>query len=342
MQTAPQRLAKRALLPSCRPPRRPAAAAISLVCRSHYSWRVWRDWSRGLALGALRGLPLHLLSRAAGACAALHLPPPLQRAQIRLFGRLVGVDFAEVADPIESFPSLQAFFTRRLADGARPIDPDPEAVVAPCDGAWGAAGSVRRGTLLQVKGRPYSLGALLGSDRDAAAFEGGSFATFYLSPRDYHRFHAPCEARVTRARYIPGALWPVNDLGVRGVEGLFAQNERICAFMRVARGGAGSSLCAVAVGATLVGKVRLCFDELCTGARGGGAERAYPDGGHALAKGEEWGRFEFGSSLILVAAPELIRLDAQAHGAALRLGSRIGSLRAPGAGVAAGDTSTGR
>jgi phosphatidylserine decarboxylase len=290
-------------------------------------------------IGVLRGLPLHLLSRAAGVCASLQLPRPLQRAQIRLFGRLVGVDFGEVADPIESFPSLQAFFTRRLTDGARPIDPDPDAVVAPCDGAWGAAGTVRQGLLLQVKGRPYSLGALLGSDADAAAFEGGCFATFYLSPRDYHRFHAPCDARVTRARYIPGALWPVNDLGVQDVEGLFAQNERICAFMRVERDEIRSALCAVAVGATLVGKVRLRFDELCTGAPGGGAERAYPDGGHALAKGEEWGRFEFGSTLILVAAPGPIQLDARDHGTVLRLGTRIGRVRAPGANPASGGTS---
>ena len=300
-----------------------------------------RNWSRRLALGVLRGLPLHLLSRAAGACASLRLPSPLQRAQIRLFGRLVGVDFSEVADPIESFPSLQAFFTRRLADGARPIDPDPDAVVAPCDGAWGAAGTVHRGMLLQVKGQPYSLGALLGSDADAAAFEGGSFATFYLSPRDYHRFHAPCDARVTRARYLPGALWPVNQLAVHGVEGLFAQNERICAFMRVERGGIHSALCAVAVGATLVGKVRLRFDDLCTGVRGGSVERAYPGAGHALKRGEEWGRFEFGSSLILVAAPGPIRLDARAHGSALRLGARIGCARVPGANAASGDPSAG-
>jgi phosphatidylserine decarboxylase len=116
---------------------------------------------------------------------------------------------------------------------------------------------------------------------------------------------------------------------VQGVEGLFAQNERICAFMRVERGGISSTLCAIAVGATLVGKIRLRFDDLSTGVRSGSAERAYPDAGHALAKGEEWGRFEFGSSLILVAAPGLIRLDAQAHGAALRLGTRIGSARVP-------------
>jgi phosphatidylserine decarboxylase len=271
---------------------------------------------------------LHLLSRAAGACTSLRLPSPLQRAQIRLFGRLVGVDFSEVGDPIGSFPSLQAFFTRRLADDARPIDPDPEAVVAPCDGTWGATGAVRRGTLLQVKGRPYSLGALLGSDAEAAAFEGGSFATFYLSPRDYHRFHAPCDARVTRTRYLPGALWPVNRLGVESVEGVFAQNERICAFMQVERGGIGGTLCVVAVGATFVGKIRLRFDDLTTCVRSGSVERAYPGAGHAVVKGEEWGRFEFGSTLILVAAPGLVRFDAPAPGAALRLGTRIGSTRA--------------
>ncbi|HEY5656334.1 MAG TPA: archaetidylserine decarboxylase [Myxococcota bacterium] len=287
-------------------------------------------------LGALRVLPLHLISRAAGACASLRLPGPLQRAQIRLFGRLVGVDFGEMADPIEAFPSLQAFFTRRLADAARPIDPDPDAVVAPCDGAWGAAGTVQRGMLLQIKGQPYSLGALLGSDAEAAAFEGGSFATFYLAPRDYHRFHAPCDARVTRARYLPGALWPVNPLGVAGIAGLFAQNERICAFMRVARDGIDTSLCAVAVGATLVGKVRLRFDDLTTCSGGSSAERAYPDEGHALAKGEEWGRFEFGSTLILVAAPGPIRLDAPAHGTPVRMGTRIGSARAPRPGGAPG------
>jgi phosphatidylserine decarboxylase len=112
--------------------------------------------------------------------------------------------------------------------------------------------------------------------------------------------------------------------------------------MRVDRGGISSTLCAIAVGATLVGKVRLRFDDLCTGLRGGSVERAYPDAGHALAKGEEWGRFEFGSSLILVAAPGLIHLDAQVHGAGLRLGTRIGNVRAPGTDTAPGDSSTGR
>jgi phosphatidylserine decarboxylase len=285
-----------------------------------------RNAKRDIALGALRLLPLHLASRAAGRLAALRLPAPLQRRQIHWFGRAVGVDFAEVRDPIASFPSLQAFFTRALADGVRPIDPAPEALVAPCDGTWGASGTVQRGTLLQLKGRPYSLGALLGADAEAAPFEGGAFATFYLSPSDYHRFHAPCDVRITRARYLPGTLWPVNRLGVEGIEGLFAQNERICAFMEAGHSAQSAPLCVVSVGATLVGKIRVAFDDLTSNSGGTGTERAYPDGGHAVAKGEEWGRFEFGSTLVLVAAPGLLSLDARAPGTPLRLGSRIGTL----------------
>jgi phosphatidylserine decarboxylase len=288
-------------------------------------------WSDRLALGALRRLPLHALSRLAGRAAGLHLPGPLQRAEIRAFGAAVGVDFDEVRDPIGSFASLQSFFTRALVDGARPVDPAPDALVAPCDGAWGSSGRVEGGSLLQLKGRPYSLGALLGEDALASGYEGGAFATFYLSPRDYHRFHAPCDLRVRRAVYIPGTLWPVNRLGVEGVDALFAQNERICVFAAVGEAGAdaGGPLCVVAVGATLVGGIRMVFDDTLASNEADrcAARREYPGGGHALAKGAELGRFEFGSTLVLVAAPGLLELDAPEAGTPLRLGRRIGTLR---------------
>ena len=240
----------------------------------------------------------------------------------------MGVDFGEVRDPIDAFPTLQDFFTRALREGARPIDPAPEAVVAPCDGAWGAAGTVRDGTLLQLKGRPYSLGDLLGSDAEAAAYEGGDFATLYLSPRDYHRFHMPCAARLLAAVHLPGSLWPVNRIGVEGVPGLFAENERICATFEIQP---GRRIAIAAVGATLVGKVRVVFDDLCTGEGAEPRPRAYDDRGLVFAKGEEWGRFEFGSTLVLVATPGALRLDPAPPGTPLRLGTRIGTL-APAAG----------
>lgn len=287
------------------------------------------------ALAGLRLLPKHLLSHLAGRGAALELPALLQRWQIRVFGRTLGVDFAEVRDPLESFHCLQDFFTRALREGARPVDPAPNAVVAPCDGGWGASGTVAEGTLLQVKGRPYSLAALLGDAAVAHAFADGVYATFYLSPRDYHRFHMPCAARVRGVTYLPGALWPVNRMGVEGIDALFAENERLCALMAVASDAV--DLCLVAVGATLVGKVRVTFDELTTNVRGGRrVTRTYPDGPR-LAKGEEWGRFEFGSTIVMVAAPGLMELDGQPPGTHLRLGTRIGRLLQPSADAGALD-----
>jgi phosphatidylserine decarboxylase len=278
--------------------------------------------SHRLALAGLRRLPLHALSRAVGRIAAWRLPPLLQRAEIRLFGWVVGVDFSEMRDPLGSFPTLQEFFTRSLKAGARPIDPAPDAVVAPCDGFWGTSGRVEAGSLLQLKGRPYSLAALLGDEEQAKRLEGGSFATFYLSPRDYHRFHMPCDATPVEARYLPGALWPVNAIGVEGVDGLFAENERIVTTFSLE---GGSELCIAAVGATLVGKVHLGFDDLTTQAGGQPKTRRY-DEPVALARGAEWGRFEFGSTLVVVATPGGLRLDSAAPGTRLLLGTRVGTL----------------
>lgn len=283
--------------------------------------------SHRIAVALLRALPKHALSRAAGWLAARRLPAPVRVPALRAFGRAVGVDFDEVAGPLDSFESLQAFFTRRLRDGVRPIDATPAAVVSPCDGSWGAVGTITDGQLLQVKGRLYDLAALLGDPAAARRFEGGAFATLYLSPRDYHRFHAPCAAQVRRATHLPGALWPVNRIGVEGIDGLFSVNERLCAFMSVA--GAAEDLCLVAVGATMVGKVRLTFDDLTTNRPGAAPEtRVYGDR-VALARGEEWGRFEFGSTIVLVAAPGLLALDAQPPGTPVRLGQRIGTLLHP-------------
>jgi phosphatidylserine decarboxylase len=282
------------------------------------------------ALALLRELPLHAWSRAAGWLAAKPLPPGLQRLANRAFAAVVGADLEEAAEPASQYPTLQDFFTRELAKGVRPIDPAPDAFVAPCDGAWGAAGRVENGTLLQMKGRTYSLGALLGADADARRYEGGAFATFYLAPRDYHRFHAPCDLQVVRAVYLPGRLWPVNRIGVEGVPGLFAENERVCMHFGLPGSGAEESLCLVAVGATLVGKVRVVFDEtLTTGAGEVPVESRYGSAGRQLAKGDELGRFEFGSTLVLVATRGALALDAQPPGSQLRLGRRIGRLTLP-------------
>ena len=278
-----------------------------------------------LLIAALRLIPKNALSRLAGRFVSVRWPGPLQRLQIRAFARVFRVDLDEVKDPIASFACLQDFFVRELVDGARPIPQDPGAFVSPCDGAWGESGRVEEGMLLQVKGRSYSLASLLGDEAQALSYEGGWFATIYLSPRDYHRFHSPCDARVRRLRYLPGNLWPVNRAGVEGVDALFAQNERICTFFDLAENGGEEALCIVAVGATMVGKVKVDFDSLTTNVAGAVAcEREYPDREVALARGQQWGRFEFGSTLVLVAKAEVVEMEPRAPGTPVRLGEAIG------------------
>ncbi len=283
-----------------------------------------------MLIALLRVLPKLWLSRLAGKLVSLRLPAPLQRRQILAFARFFGVDLSEVRDPIESFASLQAFFTRALRPDARPIDPAAQALVAPCDGAWGSSGAVERGLLLQVKGRTYPLAALLGDAVLARELEGGAYATLYLSPRDYHRFHTPCAGNVVRTVHLPGTLWPVNRAGIEGVPNLFAQNERLCIYLRLAGGAPSDLICLVAVGATNVGKVRVTFDDVTTNVpRAIASERVYPAPGPAFAKGDELGRFEFGSTIVMIASPGLVDLDFQPPGTILRLGRRIGTLHGP-------------
>jgi phosphatidylserine decarboxylase len=279
-----------------------------------------------VVLSALRVLPKNWMSRVAGRFAGLHLPRAVVRAEILAFARAYDIDLDEVRDPIDSFPSLQSFFTRALKDGARPVDPAPDALVSPCDGAWGAAGPIEQGACMQIKGRPYLASTLLVDDELAKRFDGGAFATWYLAPRDYHRFHTPCDGVVKKAVHVPGTLWPVNQRGVRHIDGLFATNERIIALLQP--DGTDGLLAMVAVGATMVGKVRTTFDEhLVTNVRRSEPLlRDYGADAPRLKKGEEWGRFEFGSTIVLLATKGAVQLDVQEPGTPLRLGTRVGRL----------------
>jgi len=290
---------------------------------------------RRVLLGLLYWLPKNALSRWMGRFAAIALPGPLQRAEIRLFARVVGVDLAEMRDEIDAFASLQEFFTRALRAGARPLAGDERCLVAPCDGAWGESGRIESGTLMQVKGSSYRLADLLGDDARAEAFEGGCYATFYLSPRDYHRFHTPIAGRVTRVDYFPGALWPVNSIGLQGIDGLFTRNERVCAFFECepaatgafepAAAGASGEVALVAVGATMVGSVRVTFDELRTNQADASAyHRTFGERAPRFERGQEWGHFEFGSTIVMLTPPAAMEIEFRPPGTKLRLGEAIG------------------
>jgi phosphatidylserine decarboxylase len=216
---------------------------------------------------------------------------------IRWFARKYGVNMDEAHNPdLASYSSFNEFFTRALRDGARPLgDSD---FVCPVDGSISQFGTIEHDQIFQAKGHRYSTTALVGGDRTLAAlFDHGSFATLYLSPRDYHRIHMPCDGRVTRMIYVPGSLFSVNPTTARGVPGLFARNERVVCLFDSAFG----PFAMVLVGATIVGSMATVWHGVVNPSRTGTVrEWHYRDQDIVLKKGEEMGRFLLGSTVVML------------------------------------------
>lgn len=239
------------------------------------------------------------LSRATGRVADVRLPPFALRPLLRLYVRAFGVDLGEAAEALESFATFNAFFTRRLREGARPVAHGAGVVVSPSDSRLSAIGPVPSdGRLEQVKGRTYSIDALLGSAEDAAPFRRGTHATLYLSPAMYHRVHSPVDGRVVAWRYVPGRLHPVNGAGVRSVPGLFTRNERVALFVETEAHG---PVAVVLVGAANVGRMSLAFADLVTN-RGRPGGRTVPAAPVTVRRGDEIGTFNLGSTVVLLLA----------------------------------------
>jgi phosphatidylserine decarboxylase len=216
---------------------------------------------------------------------------------IRWFVGRYNVNMAEAANPdIASYKSFNEFFTRPLKDGARPLAAAD--FISPVDGAISQFGPIERDQIFQAKGHSYSTTALVGGDRDLAAqFENGSFATLYLSPRDYHRIHMPCAGRLTRMIYVPGELFSVNPTTARGVPGLFARNERVVCVFESEFGPFVLTL----VGATIVGSMATVWHGQINPPRPGVIrEWHYDEQNIVLQKGEEMGRFLLGSTVVLL------------------------------------------
>ena len=216
---------------------------------------------------------------------------------IRWFAKRYGVNMTEALNPdLASYSSFNEFFTRALCEGARPLaDVD---FICPVDGAISQFGAIEHDQIFQAKGHRYSTTALVGGDgKLAAQFDHGSFATLYLSPRDYHRIHMPCDGRLTRMIYVPGSLFSVNPTTARGVPGVFARNERVvCVFE-----GAFGPFVLVLVGATIVGSMATAWHGVVNPLRGGAVrEWRYDDKEVVLKKGEEMGRFLLGSTVVLM------------------------------------------
>lgn len=272
----------------------------------------------------LYALPHHLLSRIMLALTRVESPRLVPPA-IRLFSRRFGVDLdeADQADPA-AYASFNAFFTRSLRPGARPVDEAPDSIVSPADGMVSQCGTLREGRILQAKGRDYSLLELLGGDpAHAEPFLDGGFSTIYLSPRDYHRVHMPLSGTLRETIYVPGRLFSVQPATVRAVPDLFARNERLVALFDTPAG----PMAMILVGAIFVACIETVWGGVATPPHTGRIRVEPAPEPLQLAKGAEMGRFNMGSTVILLFGRDRVRWrDDCRERTHLRMGQAIGTL----------------
>jgi phosphatidylserine decarboxylase len=241
---------------------------------------------------------------------------------IRWFAHHYRIDLEEAAEPdLAAYPSFNAFFTRTLRNGARQIDTQPHTLVSPVDGVLTEFGAIDHGQLLQAKGFRYASADLLAEPDDAVAeFVQGEFATIYLAPHNYHRIHAPCDARLVAMKYVPGTRFSVNGYTTAHIDRLFCRNERLVCWFEAEFG-----RCAVVlVGALNVSSITTRVTGEIRSGRGfewtAGAERI------EYARGEEFATFNLGSTVVLVLPTGAVRWNSTAHKAMpVRLGASLGA-----------------
>jgi phosphatidylserine decarboxylase len=289
------------------------------------------SFAERVARSAWRITPQRALSQIIGWGATRPLPGPVRGPFLRRFARQYGINLDEAEKPIDQYSGLQEFFTRRLRPDARPLPAQTDRVVSPADGTVIESGAVSAGRLLDAKGMGFTLTELLADGEAAARLEGGAYLGTYLSPRDYHRVHAPVGGRVVAWHHVPGRLFPVNDRSVAREPALFSKNER---FVTLIQGEAG--LCAVVmVAAVGVGHITASYDpEVAThgdGFSNGDVRHRRFDAPVALGRGQELGIFNLGSTTIIVFEPGRVALDARPPGSPIRMGEAIGQMLRRGA-----------
>jgi phosphatidylserine decarboxylase len=265
-------------------------------------------------------LPKQALTASAGAIASAR-GGALTTRLIRWFVSRYDVDMSEADEPdVTRFASFNEFFTRALKPGARPLAAAD--LICPVDGAISQFGAIDGDRIFQAKGHDYTTTALVGGDAALAAqFANGHFATLYLSPKDYHRIHMPCDARLMRMIHVPGDLFSVNPVTARGVPGLFARNERVVCVFDAPRG----PLVMVLVGATIVGSMATVWHGIVNTPRVKQVrEWIYAQQDLRLKQGDEMGRFLLGSTVVLLLPEGALRFNpAWAPARSIRLGEAM-------------------
>jgi phosphatidylserine decarboxylase len=279
-----------------------------------YPFDVWRQ----------NYLPQHALSRFGGFVSHNQIPW-LKNYLINWFIKRYNVNMSEALESSPNhYASFHDFFIRKLKPEARPIDSNPLSICSPCDGAVSQFGKIKENTLLQAKGREYTLEALLGNDNDAKSFYNGHFLTTYLAPKDYHRVHMPCDGILQTMRYIPGKLYSVNPLTTDHIDNLFARNERVVSLFTHE----GQSFAIILVGAMIVGSISTSWAGVQAPQSSKQIKTIHydqtPEKYIRLDKGAEMGYFSLGSTVIVLLA-ENVRFEYDvSQSSRLVVGQRIG------------------
>lgn len=267
-------------------------------------------------------LPHHAMSRLMYFIARIRWQP-LKNLIIRIYTALVSVNMSEAIEENRfAYASLNAFFTRAIKPECRPFDENPANWLCPVDGAVSQARPIQQGRIFQAKNHDYSLLELVGGDREIAeVFNNGSFATLYLSPRDYHRIHMPTSGTLKRMLYVPGRLFSVAPFTVNHIPGLFARNERCVCYFETEQG----PMAMILVGAINVSAIETVWHGLVTGNNREISTFDYSDNEIQLERGEEMGRFNLGSTVIVLATEKMKLAGSIAAEMDIRLGQTLAS-----------------
>jgi len=276
--------------------------------------------NRSLAKSLLNAMPKRSLSDAMYWLTRRKPPASVLQMAIRQFASRYSINLDEVAEPVESFKTFDEFFTRELKDGAREIDPSETALVSPSDGTWSESGDIDVLNLTQIKGKQYNLEKLLYSKDRAENFASGSFATIYLSPRDYHRVHFPCDGKVLAYHYVPGEVFPVNPMSVENIDFLFSRNERLITYLDTPFG----EIAIVLVAATCVSAITASFLQQEERFAPGVEVASVLPTPLSVKKGEELGVFHMGSTVVMVFPHKSIQFENVDRGTPVKMGQKVG------------------
>lgn len=266
-------------------------------------------------------LPKSYLSNLAGILVSFKKPKFFIKKSVLLFAKIFKININEAQKPIDNYLNIQDFFIRKLKPDARNINFDSKIIVSPCDGFISECSIMNQETLIQAKSKKYTLTNLLKNSEAIKYFTNGYYCTIYLSPKDYHRFHMPTDGDIYKSIYYPGQLWPVNKWSVNNVEELFCQNERITTFIKLDN---NMSYALVFVAATMVGGIELNYANIQNRKNKLITEQNHNNIG--LKKGDELGKFMFGSTIIMLLPKTNIEKFVKFKGENIKMGESLAIL----------------